>query len=236
MPASQGKERATNCLLYIGDGAVAGGSPRALTASDIAIDVTGGVITATSVANAFVTAGIVVGSQVSFSGFTDPANAFTAIVTVATAGSITLVQPVAGANRADVVPVTEAAGASVTISIENFVELLGQNNTTYSQTASDIDTRDKNSGNWASSVGGLLEMSVSVEGQVSWGDAAYTRLRDLFETNGRPNVRLLLNAGGESYYGPVSIAGNEGGGATDDMHAYSFTLNMAARPVRAVFP
>lgn len=223
------KETAKHCLLYVGDGgaALSPGSTYGLT-------VAGSVITMTDSGDGFIDDGIEQGSQITVTGFADNPD-FTAIVTTAAAGSLTLAAPVDPDTRQDVTLQTEAAGESVTITVENFDLLLGQSTTNYSKSASQIDFGDKTSGNFSPQGAGSVTMDVSVDGKIEFtgnGDhGGWTALNNAVDAGDQISCRLVINSQLDSYYGPFSISSQDGGGGKDDPNAYSFSLSVAARPL-----
>jgi predicted secreted protein len=225
------KQTAKNCLLYVGDGGTV-----TVTATTIAVGVTGSTYTLTDSGSGF--GAIAVGDQITVTGLTDNDD-FTAVVTVAAAGSLTFVQPVDPDTRLDVTPVAETAGDSVTVVAEKFNLLLGQKDTTYQKSASEIDTSDKTSGNWGSSLAGTTKMSVSASGQIVFDGSTNGRhktLSDAIDAGTSVNVRLVLNSNRDSYYGPFVITSQDGGGDDNSVNGFTFALSNAARPVYAVFP
>ncbi|WP_417624960.1 phage tail tube protein [Paremcibacter congregatus] len=223
------KETAKHCLLYVGDGGAA-----LVAATTYGLTVSGSTITLTDSADGFVDDGIEVGDQLTVVGFADNPS-FTAIAMTVAIGSIVLKNPVNPDTRQDVTLVTEAAGESVTLTVEGFDELLGQATTNYSKSAAQIDFGDKNSGNFNPQGAGTVTMDVSVDGKVEFTEdgthGGWTALNDAVDAGTQPNCRLVLNSARDSYYGPFSISSQDGGGGKDDPNAYSFSLSVAARPV-----
>lgn len=222
------KETAKHCLLYVGDGGAA-----LSAAITYGLTVSGGTITLTDSGSGFLDDGIVKGSQLTVTGFADNPD-FTAVVTTAAAGTLTLKNPLAPDTRQDVTLVTETAGESVTITVENFDLLLGQSTTNYSKSASQIDFGDKTSGNFNPQGAGSVTMDVSVDGKVEFTvdgtHGGWTALNAAVDNGTQPNCRLVLNKQLDSYYAPFSISAQDGGGGKDDPNAYSFSLSVAARP------
>lgn len=223
------KETAKHCLLYIGDGGAA-----LSAAVTYGLTVAGSVITLTDSADGFIADGIVKGSQITVTGFADNPD-FTAIVTTAAIGSLTLKLPVASDTRRDVTLVTEAAGESVTITVENFDLLLGQDNTTYDKSAAQIGLGDKTSGNFEPQAAGGVTMNFPVSGKVEFTNdgqhGGWTKVNNAIDEGLTLSCRLVLNSLLDSYYSPCSISSQDGGGGKDDPNAYSFSLSVAARPV-----
>ncbi|EME71389.1 hypothetical protein H261_03233 [Paramagnetospirillum caucaseum] len=223
------KETAKNCLLYIG------GAETVLTSyTTISLTVSGATITLADSGSHFTA--IAKGDLVTVAGFTDNGD-FVAVVKTAAAGSLTLVNPIDPDTRADVTLASEIAGDTVTVTYQHFTALLGQKNTTYQKQASEIDTSDKTSGNWGSSLPGTTKMTVSVSGQILFtGDGAHggwTALSDAMDSGDTINARLVLNTLGDSYYGPFSLTNQSGGGDDNSVNGYDFTMSVAARPVYA---
>ncbi|KZC99689.1 MULTISPECIES: hypothetical protein [unclassified Thalassospira] len=223
------KETAKHCLLYVGDGGAA-----LSAAITYGLSVSGSTITMSDSGDGFIDGGIKQGSQITVTGFADNPD-FTAIVTTAAAGSLTLKAPVDPDTRQDVTLVTEAAGESVTITVENYSLLLGQDNTTYEKSASQIDFGDKNSGNWSPQGAGTVTMSVTAGGKIEFttdGEHGnWKKLSDAIDNGTDVNCRLVINSYLDSYYAPFSISGQSGGGGKDDPNPYDFTLSPSARPV-----
>jgi len=223
------KQTAKWCLLYVGDGGVA------LSAGvTYGLSVSGSTITMSDSGDGFLNDGIVQGSQITVTGFANNPD-FTAIVTSAASGSLTLKAPVAPDTRQDVTLVTETAGESVTITTETFTELLGQATTSYNKSAAQIDFGDKNSGNWNPQGAGSVTMTVTAEGKIEFTDdgthGGWTALNTAVDDGTQPNCRLVIDQQLDSYYGPFSISSQDGGGGKDDPNAYTFSLAVAARPV-----
>lgn len=223
------KETAKHCLLYVGDGGAA-----LTAATTYGLTVSGSTITLTDSGDGFIDDGIAVGEQLTVTGFADNPD-FTAIAMTVAAGDITLKNPVNPDTRQDVTLVTEAAGESVTITVEGFDLLLGQSTTNYSKSAAQIDFGDKTSGNFSPQGAGSVTMEVSVEGKVEFTTdgthGGWTALNNAVDAGTQPNCRLVINSALDSYYGPFSISSQDGGGGKDDPNAYTFSLSVAARPV-----
>lgn len=223
------KQTAKTCLLYYGDG---GGTP--ITGTTYALVNTGGVYTLTDSGSGFVTDGVTKWSQITVSGFGDTPT-FVAVVTAVVAGTVTFVSPVTPDTREDVTIVAEAAGDSVSITVEKFSQLLGQDNTTYQKSASTIDVSDKNSGNWGASLAGTVTLNVTAGGKIEFttdgAHGGWKAINDAVDNGDVVNMRLVLNARLDAYYGPFSISSQDGGGGTNDPNTYSFSLSASARPV-----
>lgn len=223
------KETAKNCLLYIG------GDVTALSAyTTIGLTVLGATITLADSGTHF---GVIAkGDLITVDGLTDNGS-FEAVVKTAAAGSLVLVNPIDPDTRLDVTLVTETAGDSVTVSYRHFTPLLGQKSTTYQKSASEIDTSDKTSGNWGTSLPGTTKMTVSVSGQILFtadgahgGWAALSAAMDAGDT---VTARLVLNTLGDSYYGPFGLTNQSGGGDDNAVNGYDFSMSAAGRPVYA---
>ncbi len=225
------KETAKHCLLFVGDRGKA-----AVTGQiTLALEVTGETFVLTDSANGL--DGVAAHDLIAVSGFANTP-AFVAVVKQASAGSVTFVAPVDKDTRKDVTITAEVAGESVSVSVEKFTELLGQNSTTYDKSASNIDTKDKNSGNWGSSLAGAVSMSANASGQIVFTDdgkhGGWTALNTAVDNGDTVNLRLVLNTKLDAYYGPFSISSQNGGGGTDDVNGYTFAFSNSARPVYVV--
>lgn len=223
------KETAKNCLLYIGAGAVALDAE-----TTIGLTVSGATITLADSGNNF--GPITKGSVVTVTGLSDN-GVFVAVVKTAAAGSLVLVNPIDPDTRLDKTLATETAGDSVTVSYETFSALLGQKSTTYQKSASEIDTSDKTSGNWGSSLSGTTKMTVSVSGQIqftaSGAHGGWTALSEAMDAGDTVNARLVLNTLGDSYYGPWNLTNQSGGGDDGAVNGYDFSMSNAGRPIYA---
>lgn len=220
------KQTAKACLLAVGDGGAS-----TITASTLAVTVSSGVYKITDSASGL--AGATVGSQVTVSGFTS--NSWIGIVKASAAGELTIVSPVDPDTREAVIPVAEVAGAGHKATVEKFSVLKGQKSTSYDKSANEIDTTDKTSGNWGSSLAGTVKMSISVSGQIVFTadgkHGGWTDLSNAIDTAERLNYRLIINEAGDSYYGPFSISSQTGGGSDTDPNGYDFKLSNSGRPV-----
>lgn len=221
------KETAKNCLLYVGDGETS-----LAAAVTIGLTVSGTTVTLTDTANSF--SPITAGSLVTVDGFDDNAS-FQAVVKTAGSGSLVLVGAVDVEAREDMTLVTEAAGASVTVAYETFTRLLGQQDTSYDLSADTIDTSDKTSGNFGSSLPGTTSLEVTVSGQIKFSNdglhGGWTALNTAIMDGETIDIRLKLNKKGDSFYGPFSLTKNSGGGGVNDVNGYDFTLSNADRPI-----
>ncbi|MFH1806828.1 MAG: phage tail tube protein [Pseudomonadota bacterium] len=223
------KQTAKHCLLFVGDGGA-----DLSAAITYGLTVSGGTITLTDSGSGFVEDGVEKGSQITVRGFADNPD-FTAIVISVVAGSLGLKAPVAPDTRQDVTLVTETAGESVTITVENFDVLLGQTTTNYDKSAAQIDFGDKNSGNFSPQGAGTVTMTATVEGKIEFTEdgthGGWTALNTAVDDGVQPNCRLVIDQQLDSYYAPFSISSQSGGGGKDDPNAYNFSLSVAARPV-----
>lgn len=223
------KETAKKCLLYVGDG----GTDMAAT-DTLSLTVAGS--TATLSDSAAGLGNINAGDLLTVVGFATNGS-FIAVAKAVAAGAVTLVSPIDFDTREDKTLVAEAVGDAVTVTYEHFSALLGQKSTTYDKSADTIDTTDKNSGNWGSSLAGTVKMSVKVSGQIRFtSDGAHggwTAVSDAMDAGDTINARLKLDSLGDSYYGPFVATAQSGGGADSDVNGYDFTLSNADRLIYA---
>lgn len=134
----------------------------------------------------------------------------------------------------------KVAGVDVLLKFKDetgkLVVLGGQTGATLNREAETIDTTDKTSGGWKSSLAGTLAWSIDADGFVVLGDKAFTLIEDAFL--GRQEVEAEIRMGGDSDVEGITYTGN---GylvdlpldfAQDDAVTYSLSLEGSSPLVR----
>ena len=114
---------------------------------------------------------------------------------------------------------------------EVFTELAGQKDTRMSGAGNPIDSSDKTTGGWGTTMSGTRNMTVTASGIAVWPDTTgIERLRTQWEAGATVNCELILNAQGDKYAGAFSITQFDVGGGHDGATEYSFTLQNSGQP------
>lgn len=126
----------------------------------------------------------------------------------------------------------KVAGVDVLLKFEDdlgkLVVLGGQTGATLNREAETIDTTDKTSGGWKSSLAGILSWSIDADGFVVLGDKAFGLIEDAFL--GRKEVSAEIRMGGDSdaegitYTGKGYLVDLPLEFAQDDAVTYSLSL------------
>ncbi len=215
------KEHGKNCLLKVSDGGLA-----SLT----------GIIYAIATATTLTRASgdftgspkVEIGDMIEVSGFATNAKFF-ARVTAAAALTVTFADAIT-VDGLDFTPVVEAAGASVTIKVHKFTSIGGEKNTRFQGSAADIDTSDKTTGGWGSSITGTRKASVQSSGLINWPDTAGLKyLRDAWAVGNRVWAKVVMNEAGDFWICQWSIGSFEEGGSDDSATEFSLTLANSIR-------
>jgi len=114
----------------------------------------------------------------------------------------------------------------------------GQTGATLSRSANTIDTSDKTTGGWSSSMVGLKSFEISAEGFVSLGDAGQDLLEEAFDNREMvyADITIGTDADGIQYTGGVYITSLENEFAQDDAVTFSVTLTGATPLDRVKLP
>jgi predicted secreted protein len=217
------KEHGSKCLLQVSDGGVG-----TLSGSVYGI---GSATTLTRSSGDFTSGSpkVEVGDMVEVSGFANAANRFFAQVKTVVALTVTFANPI-DVNGLDVTPVVEAAGPAVTIKIHKFSKIGGEKNTRFQGSASDIDTSDKTTGGWGSSITGTRKASVQSSGIINWPDTAGLKfVRDAWAAGNRIWARVVMNEAGDFWVSQWSIGTFEEGGGDDSATEFSLSLANSIR-------
>jgi TP901-1 family phage major tail protein len=114
----------------------------------------------------------------------------------------------------------------------------GQTGASLSRKASTIDTSDKTTGGWATSLVGLKSWSIDAEGFVVLGDEGQDLLEQAFENRETVFVEIRIGAtsdtNGITYTGEAVITELSNEFAQDDAVTFSLTLEGASPLVRTV--
>ena len=114
---------------------------------------------------------------------------------------------------------------------ETFTSLAGQKSTRMTGAASPIDTSDKTTGGWGSTLPGTRSMTISCSGVAHWPDQlGVHRVRAAWEAGEDITCELVLNSAGDKYTVPLSVTQCDIGGDDDSATEYSFTLQNASAP------
>lgn len=106
-----------------------------------------------------------------------------------------------------------------------FLALEGQKDTRLSLQGNQIDTSDKTTNNWGSTIAGTINATVSVSGYPVWGaEIGWEILRAAFEAGNTVTCQVALNETGDYYQGDFAITGFDIGGANDGATEYNITL------------
>lgn len=211
------KEHGKNCLLAVSDGGVL-----SLAGAIYGI---GSATTLTRSSGDFVAAPVAVGDMVEVSGFVNAANAFFARVKAVVALTVTFADPI-DANGLPVTPVIEAAGPSVTIKVHKFTIPAGQKNTRMTGSSQSIDTSDKTTGGWGSSIAGTRQAAVTASGLVNWPDTAGLKyIRDQWALGNSIWARCVMNTTGDFWISNWAIQNFEEGGSDESATEWSLSLS-----------
>jgi TP901-1 family phage major tail protein len=114
----------------------------------------------------------------------------------------------------------------------------GQTGASMSRSASTIDTSDKTTGGWSTSMVGLKSFSISAEGFVSLGNEGQELLETAFENRETVFAEIRLgadaDADGITYTGECVITSLENEFSQDDAVTFSVELQGASPLVRTV--
>ena len=128
-------------------------------------------------------------------------------------------------------------GATGTTPGEVFTTLAGQKDTRMSGSGNPVDTSDKTTGGWGSSISGTRNMTVTATGLAVWPDmAGIDRLRSVWEGGETVNCELILNEAGAKYTGAFAITQFDVGGSNDGATEYSITLQNSGQPTYVAAP
>jgi TP901-1 family phage major tail protein len=139
---------------------------------------------------------------------------------------------------------SKVAGVDVLLKVEDssvpgtFIVVGGQTGASLSRSASTIDTSDKTTGGWATSLVGLKSWSVECEGFVILGDNGQELLEDAFEQRKTVKVEIRIGADADSngitYSGDAVITSLENEFSQDDAVTFSVSLEGASPLTRIV--
>ncbi|MDF2010196.1 phage tail tube protein [Priestia megaterium] len=129
---------------------------------------------------------------------------------------------------------SKVAGVDVLLKVKDsetgtLIVVGGQTGASMSRSASTIDTSDKTTGGWSSSMVGLKSFEISAEGFVSLGDAGQELMEDSFDNREMVYVDITVGEGDDAiqYTGGVYITSLENEFAQDDAVTFSVTLSGA---------
>jgi TP901-1 family phage major tail protein len=119
-----------------------------------------------------------------------------------------------------------------------FASLSGQRNASVQINGNTIDTSDKTSDGWATSLAGLKNLTITCDGIAVWPDTlGLDRIRQAASANSDDDAvilaRIVLNSGGAYYEALFSISNLQIDGPFDGATSYSFTLNNTNVPTYA---
>lgn len=140
----------------------------------------------------------------------------------------------AGKERGKNVLLKVDTGVSPTV----FAALAGQKTCTLSINGSEIDTSDKTTDGWATSLAGLNKMTVDVSGVAVWPDSSGLELiRAAASADADADkiiaARAVLNAAGAYYQANWVITNFSIEGPFDGVTSYSFTMSITEAPTYA---
>lgn len=126
----------------------------------------------------------------------------------------------------------KVAGVDVLLKVRNEAGELqvvgGQTGATLNREAETIDTTDKTSGGYSSSLAGIISWSIDADGFVVLGDEAFDLIEDAFEAREKLVAEIRVgkddNADGRTYTGDVYIVDLPLEFAQDDAVTYSISL------------
>lgn len=108
---------------------------------------------------------------------------------------------------------------------ETFNKVSGQVDTKFAFAANAIDTTDKDSGTWGSSISGPKKATVTLQGEAVWPDTSgLEALRSAFDSGDEINGHAVFNSAGAYYAGSWCITALEIDAPTNDVTKYSITL------------
>lgn len=115
---------------------------------------------------------------------------------------------------------------------DTYTKLGGQRTGTLNISAEQIDTTDKNSDDWGTSMAGPRAFSVTCGGQPDWPDTNGLKVvNDRHVAGDRINVKIVLNSAGAGWFATCAITEFELDGPYDDATSYAITFNATAAPV-----
>ena len=125
----------------------------------------------------------------------------------------------------------EAKGASVTVGTYTVTTVQGQDNSTHSSQAAEIDATTKLDGEYTTSLPGTKSSSGVLEGVREYDDAgkldpSIVTLIDAYHHNTKMRMRLLLSDNSREYKeGYFSILQDDTGGGRDEASRFSFNMS-----------
>lgn len=127
---------------------------------------------------------------------------------------------------------SKVAGADVLLKVSDESGTLqvvgGQTNATLNREANTIDTSDKTTGGFATSIAGLISWSVDAEGFVVLGGEALTMIEDAFTSRSEISLEIRVgaddNADGRTYTGKGYIVDFPLEMAMDDAVTFSISV------------
>lgn len=112
----------------------------------------------------------------------------------------------------------------------------GQTGASLNRSANTIDTSDKTTGGWSTSIAGLKSWSIEAEGFVSLGDMGQEMLEEAFDNREPVFAEIRIgasdNADGITYTGEAAITDLSNEFSQDDAVSFSVSLEGASPLVR----
>lgn len=114
---------------------------------------------------------------------------------------------------------------------ETFVAVAGQRDTRMQGAGNPIDTSDKTTGGWGTSISGTRQITVTCSGLANWPDTTGLDLvRQRWAAGTTIRVKVVLNSTGDAYVFDAAITQLDIGGAHDGATEFSFTLQNSDAP------
>ena len=110
----------------------------------------------------------------------------------------------------------------------SYTAIEGQKDTQWSGSANPVDTSDKTSDGWGSTIAGTKAATVTMSGVCNWGsDTAFQALRVAWENSEVVSGRAVFNSAGNNYEGDWSVTQFDVGGTHDGATEYNITVSNA---------
>ena len=114
---------------------------------------------------------------------------------------------------------------------ETFVSVAGQRDTRMQGAGNPIDTSDKTTEGWGTSLAGTRQITVTATGVANWPDTTGLDLiRSRWASGATIRAKIILNNSGAAYVFDAAITQLDIGGAFDGATEYSLTLQNSDAP------
>lgn len=129
-------------------------------------------------------------------------------------------------QRGKIVKVMVGNGGDPT---ETFNVIKGEVSCRLQLTRDSLDTSDKSTDDWATSITGLKNASVTCSGKLDWPDAnGLARIKSAWDNGTEVNCQVIIASDDSMYEGAWTVSSFEISGEANGVAEFSFTLAPAA--------